>query len=663
MARPGVSDRALKALAREAGLAIEWVDATGRKQTVSPETLRSVLSALGLPAHNSAAIEDSRRRVQIDKRALAKTIVATVGTTVQLATRSRHATLTLEQGTTISLPFRRSRDGLMTFTAPQQAGYHRLEIDNHEHVLAVAPSRAFEPNARMPWGISVQIYALRGGRTKAFGDFSDLAKFARTAGRNGADAVAVSPLHAGLPGVVEHYSPYSPSSRFALNVLFAATPRDGEKLDRQMLIAWRAASEAKLKALDRAYELFLRNSRARSELEMFVRAGGSRLLSHARFEALHARFAASGRTDWRRWPAPYRNANSADATRLGRGDRELERHLFRQWLADTHLSRAQKSAKDTGMTIGIIADLAVGLDPRGSHAWSAPHELLNNLSVGAPPDALGPEGQDWGLTTLCPFAMRADGYASYLATLRASIRHAGGIRVDHAMGLTRLWVIPRGASSVNGAYLSYPFEDLLRLLILESARNRAVVIAEDLGTVPPGFRERIAQAGLLGMRVLLFERKRNGSFKAPSNWDRAACALTTTHDLPTVSGWWRARDLDWRERISKNLGGGAAQQGRASDREQLWRSFKRSHCAAGPKPPPAEEQGVVDAAITFVGKTRSKLAIVPIEDIIGEIEQPNLPGTVDEHPNWRRRLPPHNGLDKARARRRLEILASERRRR
>jgi len=329
-------------------------------------------------------------------------------------------------------------------------------------------------------------------------------------------------------------------------------------------------------------------------------------------------------------------------------------------LADRQLGNAQKVAIDSGMAIGIITDLAVGMDPRGSHAWSAPHELLDKLSIGAPPDALGPDGQNWGLTTLSPFAMRADGYASHIATLRTCMRHAGGIRIDHAMGLMRLWVIPEGAPSSAGVYLSYPFEDLLRLLLLESVRNRTLVIAEDLGTVPAGFRERIAHSGLLGMRVMLFERACNGAFKTPSKWDREACALSTTHDLPTLSGWWQGHDLDWRARVSRNFDVKSALLTRESERRELWRTLKRAKCASGPKPARNGEAAVVDAAIDFVGRTASRLCIVPVEDVAGEREQPNLPGTIDEHPNWRRRLPAKNGLGSRSAKRRLEILARER---
>jgi 4-alpha-glucanotransferase len=655
-----VSDRALIALAQEAGLSVDWIDATGRKQSVSRETLRAVLSALGFPATNAAAIHDSRRRLWITKHAPSRSIVATAGKALTLPAQSQLGEITLEDGSTSTIRLRRLDDKRATFRAPLAAGYHRVEIDGCGHILAIAPARAFQPTTSKLWGLAAQVYALRGGRTKGFGDFAALASFARTAGRAGADALAISPVHASMPEPIGQYSPYSPSSRFALDPLFIAVPSGTDAIERQALIDWRTASEAKLKALDHAYERFLGNSRARRDFTAFVRTGGLRLLAHARFEALHARFAATGRADWRRWPMSYRDANSADATRLGRADQELERHLFRQWLSDRQLGRAQKAARDAGMTIGLITDLAVGVHPRGSHAWSAPYELLDKLSVGAPPDALGPDGQDWGLTTLSPFAMRADGYASYIATLRACMRHAGGIRVDHAMGLMRLWVIPDGASSSGGVYLSYPFEDLLRLLVLESVRNRAPVIAEDLGTVPSGFRERIARAGLFGMRVLFFERERDGSFKIPSTWDREACALTTTHDLPTISGWWRGHDLDLRAMLTRSFDMELAQRARENDRRGLWRTLKRAKCARGPEPAHNDEHVVVDATLALVAKTASRLCIVPVEDIAGQIEQPNLPGTIDEHPNWRRRLPSKNGLGLSGTTRRLEILARER---
>jgi len=223
------------------------------------------------------------------------------------------------------------------------------------------------------------------------------------------------------------------------------------------------------------------------------------------------------------------------------------------------------------MSIGIITDIAVGMDPLGSHAWSAPDELLRDLHVGAPPDIFNTRGQDWGLTGFSPRALLSSGYNSFLATLRANMAHAGGVRIDHALGLRRLWVIPSGASPADGVYLHYPQRELLGLTALESQLNRAVVIGEDLGTVPEGFRDELVRAGVLGMQVLWFERDNRGGFISPGRWRRDAAAMTTTHDLPTIAGWWSGRDIDWQERLGQLRSPEKQQRSeRAADRKLLW---------------------------------------------------------------------------------------------
>ena len=241
------------------------------------------------------------------------------------------------------------------------------------------------------------------------------------------------------------------------------------------------------------------------------------------------------------------------------------------------------------------------------------------------------------------------------------MRHAGGIRLDHAMGLQRLWVVPEGAPSSEGAYLHYPFAELLGLLALESQRNKAIVVAEDLGTVPTGFRERIARAGLLGMRVLWFERGRKGAFLPPKRWDDQAAALSTTHDLPTLSGWWTGHDIAWREKLGASPAAVKAERKtRGQERKQLWETLRKAGCAAGGAPRAANPGAFTDAAFSSLAKTPCPIVLIPVEDFIGEIEQPNIPGTIDEHPNWRRRLASKTPLSGAEAQRRIATLKAER---
>jgi len=650
---------ALVRLAQEAGLSTRWKDAFGKTRRVSSETLEAILSTLGYPAESQAELQRSQKLLKRGFRMLPAMLVALPGERFRFpGSGSERAELTLEDGRSTHLPRRRGEDGGSVFEAPLELGYHTISAGNRKAVLAVAPPRAFFPQiGRKCWATAVQLYSLRGGKTRGFGDLQALRDFAIEIAKAGADAVAISPVHAPMQGADAHYSPYAPSSRLFLNSNFIAARSGTSSLESLDLIDWRRSLNAKRQALDKAYETFRSRKSPQPAFEAFAEEGGERLLCHARFEALAAKF---GIGDWRRWPVPYRNVASRAVRALNRSDPDVERSLFCQWLAHEQLLEAQTASRRAGMRIGLITDLATGMNPGGSHSWSAQDGVLRGLTIGAPPDLFAPEGQNWGLTALSPSGMHADGYQSYLATLRACMRYAGGVRIDHAMGLQRLWVIPEGAAASDGAYLHYPFENLLRLLALESVRNRSLVIAEDLGTVAAQFREAMMRAGLLSMRVLWFERGTHGDFKGAAAWDPQGCALTTTHDLPTVAGWWTGRDIAWRSRASRNFKKGKAKAERARERALLWRALVRSQCGWGRMPKTTEAARVVDGSVQFVSKTPCRVAIVPIEDFVGLRNQPNLPGTIDEHPNWRRRLPCGNGLKSRSVKKRLEIMRGER---
>jgi 4-alpha-glucanotransferase len=323
-------------------------------------------------------------------------------------------------------------------------------------------------------------------------------------------------------------------------------------------------------------------------------------------------------------------------------EREILFHIFLQWIAERSMVQAQQKAVEAGMRIGLIADLAVGINTGGSEAWGSQDDVLTDLRIGAPPDLFNSSGQNWGLTTFSPRALLSGGFAPFIATLRASLRHAGGVRIDHVMGLMRLWVIPHGAKATDGAYLSYPLADLLRLIALESLRHRAIIVGEDLGTVPAGFPKRLAASGIHGMSVMWFERSRT-RFTPPRKWPTQKVAMTTTHDLPTVAGWWRGHDLEVRHACGFIRDPAKEKAARKNDRKALWKAFGAAKVAAGDPPPPQQSAAAVDAAIKFIAQTPSHLALVPLEDALALEDQPNLPGTIDEQPNWRRRYPAKAG--------------------
>jgi 4-alpha-glucanotransferase len=648
-------DDAVRALAREAGIAVDWIDAAGRPQRVSVGSLRRVLDALGYPNGSTSDIAESSRLLRDLASGGRNFFTATVGEPIVIGATQRPAI--------------------------HEPGYYEFDEGGHKITLAVAPRRCFTfadvaRGARL-FGLAVQLYSLRRPGDDGFGDTAALRDFAISAAREGADAVALSPIHSLFSADPARYAPYSPSSRFFLNSLYAdpaavfgaervAAARTAIASAQDGLIHWEDAVPAKYALLRRLFEDFTAHELSQSsnalalEFISFERDGGTRLRDHAIFEALHQHLNGAARTQsWVDWPPDLRRPDTDRVRRFADEHAPAVRfHVFTQWLADRAFRGVQTTARDAGMRIGLITDLAVGMSPAGSHAWSRLEDLLPGLSVGAPPDLFNTHGQDWGLTAASPQAWIGSGFEPFIATLRAAMRNAGGVRIDHVMGLSRLWVVPQGASPVDGAYLSYPIKDLLRLIALESHRHRAIVIGEDLGTVQPAFRERIAEVGIAGMDVLWFQRNgTSDAFLRPSQWRRDAVAMTSTHDLPTAAGWWTGADIATRVALGLAHEKAEATQ-RTRDRTLLWQACQEAGVVAADAPPPKEAAPAVDAAIGFTAQSSAAVALIPIEDVLGLVDQPNLPGSIDEHPNWRRRLdlPAAQVLDAPQVRARLKAL-------
>ena len=668
-------DRRLAELAGLAGVDVHWRDANDRSQEVTPDTLRAVLDALGLPCANAGDVDASLDRLRREREGtqLPRLLVADAGDSFALppASAMRRYRIEDEQGSPVDEGTVSADERVLR--APATPGYYRLRLGEDECTLAAAPPRAFGVGDiagahRRPWGVAVQLSSLRRPGDGGIGDFTALEQCARAAAARGADALAISPVHALFAAAPERYSPYAPSSRLFLNPLYVDPGRvggapalrtviDAHNLRQELaelewleLIDWPRAARARMTLLRTLFEWSLGDSKLTQALCAFRRERGEALERHARFEALQVHFRAHDVPGgWQAWPAEYHDpASPAVATFAREHSREVAFHAFLQWLAMRGLEDAQHTARASGMAIGLVSDLAVGTDPGGSQAWSHQGELLHGLSVGAPPDLLNRNGQDWGLTTFSPAGLKRSGYAGYLAMLRTALAHAGGVRIDHVLGLKRLWLVPHGRGATEGAYVRYPFEDMLRLLAIESHRNRAIVIGEDLGTVPADFRQRIGDTGVLGIRVLWFERADDRGFIAPRHWSPEAMATTSTHDVPTVAGWWSGRDIEWRARAGLAEPGVDEIAERAVDRGRLWRALCASGAAqdAGGSPdenrPPSPEDvtPVAIAAAGHVARAPAPLVVIPAEDLLALPEQPNLPGPTDAlHPNWRRRLP------------------------
>jgi len=667
----------LHELARRAGIVVHWHDTQGRQHTVADEVLIRILTQLELPATSLEELRESRARIDAPPYATIPSFCTGLsGMPLRIPCRVRLSKLTffleLEGARPVEGVATQADNGELEFPAIHAIGYHRLCIADSQIVVAIAPERCFgisdalsSDRQHRPWGLQVPMYALRRETPTGVGDFTALSKFCTWAGRHGAAAVGINPVHAGSFAFPERTSPYSPSSRLFLNPVYVdpastfgagavAAVHDelgiGRELadsDRQALIDWPATMNARAIVLRRLFERRgdLLSAQLTNEYLTFRIRGGAALTEHACFEALHRALKSGQASNWTVWPTQYQSAHTLDVQRFAHEHAEdIEFYVFAQWLAARGLAGAQSDALAAGMSIGIIGDLAVGTDPWGSHAWSRQGQIIRGLVCGAPPDVYNPKGQSWGLAVFSPRALQQSGFSALIEMLRAILAECGGMRIDHVLGLMRLWLIPDGEKAQDGAYLLYPFEDMLRLVALESWRHRAIIIGENLGTVPSGFNEHLKARGILGTSVLWFERQ-DQAFAAPRHWPVISVGTTTTHDLPTVAGWWRGEDLRLRTSLGQ-LGDAQTLSDllitRAQDRQALWNALEDEGCVTGDAPQNLEDPPL-SSILEFVASTPCSLVLIPMEDLLGLTDQPNLPGTVDEHPNWRRRF--HDSVD------------------
>ncbi|MCM5703867.1 4-alpha-glucanotransferase [Larsenimonas salina] len=620
----------LETLAELAGIQRHWENNDGEQCTLDDKAICRVLAALGYPA-------DSQRERDYSHEALLRLvepksveqwpplITAEVSVPVELPSAVTPGTAYRLESEEESFELSGETDDNGFLAPVDTPGYYRLTLAGKTVRLAVAPTSAPRiPEGTHLAGLGVQLYSLRRAAPTALGDLDALSSLARDMGEAGLDALAISPVHALFEQDPTRYSPYAPSSRLALNSWYALPL--GTQAPDEPLIDYQQVAKRAQTLLDRAH--LDMSAHERREFEAFCSEAPKPLLDHACFEALCDMFGP-----FEDWPVDYKSVNSEAVRAFERDERgRIERYLYAQWLARRGLMAAQTTAQDAGMRVGLIADIAVGVAADGSQVWSRPNEVLGRLSVGSPPDAFNADGQSWGVTGFSPQGLVETGFSGFIDMLRATLGWAGGLRIDHIMGLSRLWLIPENGSPLNGAYVRYPEQALLRLVALEAWRHDAVVIGEDLGTVEDGFRDRLGARNILGMAVMWFERD-GDAFLESTRYAPQSVAMSSTHDLPTVAGWLSARDIEWRESIGAITAEDArsARDERAEDRVHLAEALGIDASAS--------VDHWLDAAARFVGKSPGPLAILPLEDILALEEQPNLPGTVDTHPNWRRRLP------------------------
>jgi 4-alpha-glucanotransferase len=514
------------------------------------------------------------------------------------------------------------------------------------------------------WGVTCQLYGLRSARNWGVGDFEDLARYAEMAAAAGADFVGVNPLHALFLAAPERCSPFSPSSRQFLNPLYIAIDkvpgyeRLADALDPPTdirsaeLVDYERVGPLKRRALERLFRIFesAEEDADAASFELFCVERGRQLYLHALFEALSAAMVEDGRgPTWHGWPEEYRDPGTAAVRAFAEANADaITFHSWLQWVAERQLGAAQARARAAGMRIGLYLDLAVGVSPDGSGTWSDRDLTVPGARIGAPPDYYNAAGQDWGLAPLSPAALSSRDFAPYRDAMDTILRYGGALRIDHAMSLYRLFWIAEGFSAADGAYVRYPFGDMLTTLAEVSQARRSIVIGEDLGVVPPGFRDVMQQMEIQSYRVFFFEKK-DDHFIPPEAYPREALACITTHDLHTLAGWWSGHDIAVRRQIGMIQPGDlpAQTEQRAHERRRLLGILDEHGLLPAElqrvmrgetEPEPDLPNSVAVALHRLVARTPSRLFGVPAEDLTGAVEQVNIPGTMGEHPNWRRKL-------------------------
>jgi 4-alpha-glucanotransferase len=665
-------------LATRYGVATEYQDWTGRHAVVAESTLVAVLDALGV----AAATDDERHTALAahDRdywtRSLPPTIVGTAGVATPFWVHVTHGDpvglwVRLEDGSVrtglrqlennrapYDLGDRRVGEATFELPADLPLGYHRLHLqvgafDTSTLVIVSPASLELPPRlgSNRAWGLATQLYSVRSEKSWGIGDLTDLTDLAVwSASRYGAGFILINPLHAAAPTAPMEPSPYLPTSRRFVNPMYLrveAIPEFAYMRHRTRIAKLRAEAQARA---DRA-DLIKRDAawktkRAALERVYRVERSAGRELAYAAYRDREGRtlddfatwcaLAEKYGSEWHEWPAELRHpGNHAVAEFRAAHADAVDFHRWLQWQLDDQLTAAQATAVQAGMNLGIMHDLAVGVDPNGADAWALQDVLALGVTAGAPPDEFNQLGQDWSQPPWRPDELVEQAYAPFRALLNAVLRHAGGVRIDHIIGLFRLWWIPKGVPPTQGTYVRYDHEAMIGIVALEAHRAGAVVVGEDLGTVEPWVRDYLRDRGLFGTSILWFELDRDGDGDPlpAEKWREFCLSAVTTHDLPPTAGYLAGEHVRLREELG--LLTRTADQELAADQAQqaAWLAELRRVGLLGADETDADE--VVLALYRYLGRTPSKLLTLSLADAVGDLRTQNQPGTIDEYPNWR----------------------------
>ena len=693
-------------LAELCGISAEYTDAAGNTVVIPPEYKLNALQALGIPIKTKNQIDKSieQKIHQEWLNLLPNVAVLHKGQRFILhmhvpATRLNNifkGDLLTENGNSEPLVIKadtlRELERMtvknkeivrieLELPGDLPVGYHQITLKNRALEdtcqLIVVPETCYEPadlvlNKKL-WGSSIQLYTLRSENNWGIGDFSDLKELVTALAKQGANIIGLNPIHSLYSANPLHSSPYSPSSRQFINPLYidiTALPEYQEcqkiaklvsdPLFKQNLCTCRAAphvdyglvASLKYPILEAAFHHFkntdVKNKTNRSKaFDKYRHTKGSSLELHATYEALFAYFREQDINNWGWpcWPEEYQHPDSSEVISFARKHKDKIRYFtYLQWQAETQLEEAQKASIDAGMSVGIYRDLAVGVDRGGSDIWCNRNHYALDASVGAPPDPVAPQGQNWGLPPLNPDVLKATAYAPFIEMVTANMQHCGALRIDHVMGLLRLWWCPPGQTADYGVYVNYPLQDLLGILKLESQRRKCLIFGEDLGTVPPQIEDAMPAARCYSNEVLLFSKQGDRYF-SPEAFKSRALTCISNHDIPTLKAWWNCDDLDIRHKLGiydqakteqeKNL--------RHEDKVAMLRTLHDvGESPWGMNPDDMSSMGysreLWEKMHYYLAKTASKIVVIQLEDVMEVDTMVNIPGTSTEYPNWSRKL-------------------------
>ncbi|WP_051785834.1 4-alpha-glucanotransferase [Endozoicomonas numazuensis] len=696
----------IEQLAGHCGVSGEYSDWSGQPVSVPTEYKLPILEAMGLNVESDdtikQAIQDSEQ--QRWQQLLHPVFVYTQGQAclvslhledqqlghlfkgeITLETGSQHL-LTLDTGAMTveaSRTFEGSTYHHLMFKLPDDLplGYHQLSLKSDKtegrSLIIIAPETCYEPeqlgSSNKIWGSAIQLYTLRTNHDWGMGDFSSLRQLATELAEQGADIIGLNPIHALYPANPLHSSPYSPSSRTFINPLYidvTAVPdfseceeaqkrfeepefkrqlhqaRDEEYVDYS-LVAWLKFGFLNT-LFDHFYHQHLMSESTRGKTFLnFCRNRGNALERHALYETIYEHYKSLDINNWGWpcWESPFKDPESNAVKEFARhNQKRIQYYMYLQWLAEDQLTKAQEAAIEAGMLVGIYRDLAVGVDSGSSDVWSNRKLYCLDAGVGAPPDGVAPQGQNWGLPPFNPQVLREQQYQPFIEMVQANMSHCGALRIDHVMGLLRLWWCPKGKTADYGAYVYYPLDDFLGIIKLESHRRQCLVFGEDLGTIPPEIEASLPPALFYSNEVVLFECL-GDHFTQPQDYKPMALTCISNHDIPPLKAWWNCIDLDLRLQLGI-YDHNRAQQEKEERHQQklaLLKTLSSIHeFPEGMDPDDLSTLGysreLMEKAHYYLARTASKITVIQLEEVL-QIESPvNIPGTSDEYPNWRRKL-------------------------